>query len=124
MPADHRDLRNVGLAKLDLVAEHSSAQIAVGKDAMLQWQKAASAVADMDNRQAIFQRHIQKPHDLFDGMWIPSPALDARVIGVDGDLAALHNTDARHHSGARHCAVVFATSGKCGKLQKGRAGVQ
>ena len=91
---------------------------------MLKRQETTRAVANMDDRQSVFQRDIQKPHDLFHGMGIPGAALDAGVVGVDGDLAALHNTDACHHSGARHGAVVFATGGKCGKLQKGRAGVQ
>ena len=78
----------------------------------------------MDHWQAVFQRDIQKPHDLFDGMGIPCPALDARIVGMNGDLAALHDADARHNGGAGHRAVIFAASREGGKLQKRCAGVK
>ena len=124
MPADHSNLRDIGLTQLDLVAKHPPAQIAVGKDAMLQRQETAGAVADMDDRQPVLQRDIQKAHDLFHGMRIPGTALDAGVIGMNSDLAALHDANARNHGGTRHCSVIFATGCEGGEFQKRCAGVQ
>jgi hypothetical protein len=79
---------------------------------MLQRQETAGAVADMDDRQTVFQCHIQKSHDLFNRMRIPSTALDAGVIGMNSDLAALHDADTRYHGGAGHRTIVFAAGGQ------------
>ena len=107
--ANHGNLRDIGLAQLDLVAEHPPAQIPVGKHPVLQRQETARAVADMDDRQTVFQRDIQKTHDLFHGMRIPGTALDAGIIGMNGDLAALHDADPRNHACAGHHPVIFTT---------------
>ena len=107
--ADHGNLRDIGLAQLDLVAEHPPAQIPVGKHPVLQRQETARAVADMDDRQTVFQRDIQKTHDLFHGMRIPGTALDAGIIGMNGDLAALHDADPRNHACAGHHPIIFTT---------------
>ena len=66
----------------------------------------------MDDRQPVLQRDIQKAHDLFHGMRIPGTALDAGVIGMNSDLAALHDADTRYHGGAGHRTIVFAAGGQ------------
>ena len=124
MPANDGNLRDIGLAQLDLVAKHPPAQIAVGKHAVLQRQEAPGAIADMDDRQTVFQCDIQKPHDLFNGMGIPRPALDARIVGVDGHLAALHDADAGHHGGTGHGAIIFAAGGQRREFKERRARIE
>jgi len=123
--AEHdRNLRNTHPRERALVAEDAAGVIAVGEKIRLQRKKAAGAVAQMNHRQAVFDRDIQRAHDLLDRQRIPRAPLNARVVRVQDHLAATDHTDAADLAGAGHFAVVGLVGRQRRQLQKRRARIE
>jgi catechol 2,3-dioxygenase-like lactoylglutathione lyase family enzyme len=90
----------------------------------LQWKKPAGAVAQMDDRQAIFDRDIQRAHDFFNRQRIPGASLDARVVGMKDDFAAADHANTADLASTGHFAVVGLIRRERRQLQKRSAGVE
>ncbi|MCY1539607.1 hypothetical protein D9M68_752020 [compost metagenome] len=124
MPQHHGDLRHAHLGQRALVAKDAPGRVAVGKQIGLQRQETTSAVAQVNHGQAVLDRDVQRAHDLLDRQRVPGAALDAGVIRVDDDLAAVHDADARDLAGAVHVTAIRLVGGQGTNLQKRCARVE
>ena len=114
----HNDsyLRNSHLRQDRLIAEDSSSIVAVGEEFGLKREKAARAVAEMDDRQTVLNRDIENTDNLLNRKGIPGPALHAGVIGVNDDFASGDDADANHLGGTGHFVVVGLVACKSRQL--------
>src|ERR1700730_1238032 len=101
-----RYLRNSHLRQDRLIAKDSAGIVAVGEKFGLKREKAARAVAKMDDRQTVLNRDVESTHNLLNRKGIPGPALHAGVIGVNDDFASGDNADTNHLGGTGHFVVV------------------
>ncbi len=58
------DLRNAHLRENRLVAENAPGKIAIGENVGLEWEKAARAVAQVNDRQPVLDRDVEGTNNL------------------------------------------------------------
>ncbi len=123
--AEHqRQLLDAHLRQQRLVAEDAAGHVTVGEHLRLQLQEAAGAVAQMDHRQPVLHRDVERAHALLDRQRIPGPALDRGIVGADDRLAPRHDSDADDGAGARRFAAIGHVGGERGEFEKRRAGIE
>ena len=100
------DLRNALRRHLRLVEEDAAEMVAVGKDLVLQGQKCAARVDQVEAREVVLLGHLLGPQVLLDGEWEIRAALDGRVVRDDHALPALDDADAGDDACRRGLALV------------------
>ncbi len=119
------DLGDAGRRHPGLVVEDPAEVLAIREDLGLQRQERATAVDQVDARQAVLEGDLLGPEVLLDGHRVVGAALDRGVVGDDDARRALDPADAGDDARAR-CVVVVqpvAASGLSSrKARPGRAG--
>src|SRR5271156_2527813 len=118
------NLRNAHLRENRLIAENAPGEIAIGEDVGLQREKAARTIAQVNDRQPVLDRDVERTNNLLYRQWIPSSALHACVVGMDDDFTAVDDANAADDAGAGYFAAIFAVGGKRGEFKKRRARIE
>src|SRR6056297_3277924 len=120
----HGDLRNVLRRQPGLVVEDAAEVLLVRKHLVLQRQKSAAGIDQVDARQVVLQRDFLGPKVLLDRHRVIRAALDRRVIGDHHAFHALNAAYAGNHAGRRRLVVVQTVRGQWGDFQERTAGVE
>ena len=107
-PHHYRNLRNAGTGHVRLVVEDAAEMLAIGKDVVLQWQKRAARVNEVDAREIVLPSHLLCAQVLLNRDGVISASLHGCVIGDDNALAAFDAADAGDHAAGGHTAIVHA----------------
>ena len=91
-----------------LVEEDAAEVLLVGKHLVLQRQKCAARIDQVDARQMILGRDLLRAQVLLDGHRIIGAALDRRIVGHDHALAAADAADTGDDAGGGHFAAIHA----------------
>ncbi len=123
---DGRELRHAGRGDHGVVAEDAAEVVLVGKHLILQRQKDAGAVHEVDERQAVFQGDALGAQHLLAGHGEEGAGLDRGVVGDDHHVPALDGTDPGDDAGRRGAApfAVHAPRRPQAQLEEVRAGVE
>ncbi len=114
----HGNLRNVQRRHARLVVEDPTEVLLVRKHLVLQRQKRAAGVHQVDAGQMIFQGHLLCAQMLLYRHRKVGAALDRGIVGHDQHFAAIDPADAGDQAGARRGVVVHAVGRQCGQLKK------
>ena len=121
---NQRQLGHSHLREDRLISKDAARAVSIREEFALKGEKAAGAVADVYDRQAVLDGDVETTHVLLDRERIPSAALDARIIGADHDLSPTDDTDSSHDARALRVAVVFRTGCERRQLQERRSGIE
>jgi hypothetical protein len=121
---DDGDLRNVLRGEPRLVVEDATEVVAIRKYLVLQRQKRAAGIDQIDARQAVFERDFLRAQMLLDGDRKIRAALHGGVVRDDDHLAALHAADAGDDAGGRRRVFVHAMRRERREFEKRRSGIE
>ncbi len=121
---DHRDLWNVQRRQPRLVVEDAAEVIAVGKHLVLQGQKGAAGIDQVDAREVVFQRHFLRTQMLLDGDREVGATLHGGIVGHHHHFLSVDATDAGDQAGAGRLAVVHAVGCQRRQFEERRSGIE
>ena len=121
---DHRDLRDSLGRHASLVEEDAAEVVAVGEDLVLEREKGAARIDEVDAGQAVLFRDLLGTQVLLDGERVIGSALDGGVVRDDHALPTLDGPDAADDSGAGSIAVVEVPRGERVQLEERRTRVE
>ena len=121
------DLRDAFCAQVGLVVEDAAEVFFIREDFVLQGQKRAAGIDQINAGQIVLQRDFLRAQMLFHRHWVVGAALDGRVIGDDHALGTLNAANAGDDAGGRCIIAVFAIHGPGGEgreFEKWRTGIE
>src|SRR5690606_11873903 len=101
-----------------LVVEDATEVIAIRKDLILQWQKSAAGVDEIDAGQAVFGGDLLCAQMLLHGDREIRPAFHGCVVRNDHDMHAVDTADAGDDASTGCAAVVHILGGERRELEK------
>ena len=122
---DGGDLRNPPGREDSVVVEDPAKIVGVGEHVLLQGQKNAGGVHQVDEGQAVLQRDRLCPQHLLGGHGKEGTRLDGGVVGDDHEVAPTDLGHARDHAGRRSAAPlgVHPVGRIDSQLQEGGIGI-
>ncbi len=119
--AEHdRDLRQARGGKRRLVVKRAAEMLLVGKHLVLQRQKRAAAVDQIDARQSVFGGDPLGPEVLLDRLGKERAAFHGRVVGDEHAGHAVNAADPGDDAAARRSVAVLPPRGKRRELEERR----
>ncbi len=118
------DLRNTLGRERGLVVEDATEVVTVREHLVLQRQKRAARIDQIDAGQTVFTRDFLRAQMLLHRDRVIGAALDRGIVGHDHALHPFDPANAGHHAGAGHGVLVHAGGRQRRDFKKRRTGIE
>ena len=115
---DQRDLRDAARGELCLVVEDPPEVVAVREHFILQRQKGAARVDEVQTGQRVLERDRLRAQVLLHRERKVGPAFDGRIVGDDDARTAMDAADTGDEPRGRHLGAIHPVGGEAGELEK------
>ncbi len=119
-----RDLRDSGRRQARLVVEDAPEVLPIREHLILSGKIGATALDEVDAREAVLRRDLLRPQMLFDRDGVVGTPLHRRVVRNDDAFPATDAPDASNDASTGDVSTVKTVRSQLAHLQKGTPGVQ
>jgi len=122
---DGGDLRNAHGGHDCVVAKDTTEVVSIGENVLLERQKNAGRIDQINRGNAVFDRHILRANDFFRGHGEERAGFHRSVVGDQHNHSTTDSRESSNRSSGRSATPFFVhfESGECTQFEKVRAGI-